>query len=212
VPAVWLLARGGRHDDSLFSRFLVVRADGKTKSLTWDDVHAIGTIPSVHVAVPYLHKSLPVINDDVNWTTEVVGTTPDYLRLMAWQLAAGHVFDPSSSEKVVVLGDTVVKQMYGAGKLPVGETIRIDRTPFTIIGVLAHRGMTSQGQDLDDAALVPVDVYSSRIAPTLNSRFEGVVLVDSASVADEIRVLLRERHHLAPGDPDDFVVGEPPTS
>jgi putative ABC transport system permease protein len=211
----WSFTHAARHDDSSGNAFLVVRSrNGGNSPLSWDDVRAIETqIPSIHLAVPYLRTAVQITTADLNWQTELVGTTPDYFDLRALHVAAGDRFDASESgKKVVVLGDTVVAQLYGAAKSPVGEVVRIKNTPFTIIGVLAHQGMSPQGQDLDDVALVPIDVYASRIHSKLS--FDGTVLIsatsrgDTARVEAELRSLLRDRHRLAPGDDDDFIIVE----
>ena len=55
----------------------------------------------------------------------------------------------------MVLGDTVVKELYGATASPGGEVLRIKGVPFTIVGVIAHQGTTPEGQDLDDVARDP---------------------------------------------------------
>lgn len=214
LPVVWL-TRSAPHGDASASGFLVVRSE--TGTLTWDDVHALQTeIPLLELAAPYLQKPVQLITEDRNWNTHVVGTTPDYVRVRTLDLAAGHSFNASESGKVVVLGDTVVTQLFGAGKLPIGESVRIQNQPFEVIGVLGHQGMTPQGQDLDDVALVPIAVYTAHIAFDLKSRFGGVVLVsarlaeDTERVKTAIRALLRERHRLAPGDDDDFVIRDAP--
>jgi putative ABC transport system permease protein len=167
--------------------------------------------------VPYMHQAVQLVSEDQNWNAQVVGTTPDYYRLRGLTLAAGHSFNASESGKVVVLGETTAKQLYGAGKQPIGETVRIKNMPFEIIGVLAHQGMSPQGQDLDDVALVPIGVYASHIAyDDLKSQFGGVVLIaarlaeDTERVKTAVRTLLRDRHHLAAGVDDDFVIREAP--
>jgi putative ABC transport system permease protein len=203
-----------RHDDSSANGFLVVRSrDSGNLSLTWDDVRAIETqIPSIHLTAPYLHQAVQLINAELNWKTDLVGTTPDYFNIRALRVAAGDRFNASESGKVVVLGETVVAQLYGAAKTPIGEVVRINNMPFTIIGVLAHQGMSPQGQDLDDVALVPIDVYLSKIAFDSKLQFRGAVIVsatsrgDTARIEAELHSLLRDRHHLAPGDDDDFII------
>ena len=188
-----------------------------TSSLTWDDLRAIQTqIPSVHLAAPYLRTLVTLGASDSNWNTVLVGTTDDYFRLWSMQAAAGKLFDSSaasSGEKVVVVGDTVVTQLYGANQNPVGDIIRINNIPFTIIGVLAHQGMAPTGQDLDDVAIVPVRIFASKIATRVG--FGGAVLImptsrdDTARLEAELRSLLRDRHRLSPGTDDDFVIRAP---
>jgi putative ABC transport system permease protein len=213
----WAVARDARHDDSAGTGFLVVGSRDRVRpSLTWDDVREIETrIPSVRFAVPQLRKAMQLLVAEQNWNTSVVGTTPDYFDLMALHVAAGDRFDAAtakSGSKVVVLGDTVVAQLFGKGETPVGEVVQIRNMPFTIIGVLAHRGESPQGQDLDDIALVPIDVYTTRIAAEPKSRFGGTVLVsatsrdETARVEAELRSLLRDRHLLGPADNDDFII------
>jgi putative ABC transport system permease protein len=212
------MTRTGRQDAASASGFLVVASGNGRASLTWDDVNAIQTqIPLIERAVPYMHQAVQLVSEDQNWNAQVVGTTPDYYRLRGLTLAAGHSFNASESGKVVVLGETTAKQLYGAGKQPIGETVRIKNMPFEIIGVLAHQGMSPQGQDLDDVALVPIGVYASHIAyDDLKSQFGGVVLIaarlaeDTERVKTAVRTLLRDRHHLAAGVDDDFVIREAP--
>jgi hypothetical protein len=209
----WSLTRGTRRDDTSGPGFLLIKSrDGGNSSLTWDDVRAIETeIPSIHLTAPYLHKAVQLTSADANWQTELVGTTPDYFDLRALNVAAGHRFESTESGKVVVLGDTVVAQLFGANKSPIGEVIRIKNLPCTIIGVLAHQGMSPQGQNFDDVALVPIEVYS-RIVGDVKLRFGGAVFVsattpgDATRVEAELRLLLRDRHRLAPGDDDDFII------
>jgi hypothetical protein len=216
AAAVWALTRGARHDDSPGNAFLIVSSSGESFSLTWDDVEAIKTqIPSVDLAVPYSQKMELLLSEEMNWSTHVVGTTPDYFDLMALHVVAGDRFDASSESgnKVVVLGDTVAAQLFGAAKSAVGEVVRIKDRPFTIIGVLAHRGMSRQGQDLDDVALVPIKVYAAKLEASF--RFGGAVFVSARSreemphVEAEVRSLLRIRHRLAPGNDDDFIIRTP---
>lgn len=215
VAGGWSLTHAARNDGSSGNAFLVVRSTtGGRSTLTWDDFVAIQTqIPSIHLAVPYLRKAEQLLAGESNWQTEVIGTTPDYFELRSLHVVAGDRFEASAGEsgqKVVVLGDTVVAQLFGATPSPVGEIVRINNMPFTIVGVLAHQGMSPAGQDLDDVAIVPVQVFASRIASTI--RFDGAVLVspmapgEAARVEGELRGLLRDRHRLAAGDDDDFVI------
>jgi hypothetical protein len=207
VAAAWMFRRPGGRDEPTDAGFLVVR------SVTSDDIREIrARLASVELAVPYLHTSQQLVSEDQNWNTQVVGTTPDFFDLMGLHLVAGERFEAGTS-KVVVLGDTVVRQLYGAGQNPVGQDVRIRSAPFRIVGVLAHRGMSPQGEDLDDVAIVPLEIYSARISGSL--RFDGVVLISPKAPADlarleaDVRSLLRGRHRLAPGDEDDFAIRTP---
>jgi putative ABC transport system permease protein len=204
----WSLVRSTPRDRAADRHLLAVTAS----TLTWDDFRALkATLPPDDLVVPYLHQSELVASDEQNWKTFVVGTSPDYFGAMGLQLAAGERFE-ASTNKVVVLGDTIVKQLFGAGKNPVGEEIRIKQLPFTIVGVLAHRGIASTGQDLDDVALVPVETYMTRLTGGMKSRLEGSILISPAPHEDferveaDVRSLLRDRHRLVPGEADDFTI------
>jgi putative ABC transport system permease protein len=183
---------------------LVVRSNDGGASLTWDDVHAI---EARGAAAPSLQTSAMLTNGEQNWNTQVVGTTPAYFDLRGLRLAAGDRFDATGVAKpVVVLGDTVVARLYSDPR-PVGQLVRIKNMPFTIVGVLAHRGHSSQGQDYDDVALVPIDIFVARVHMESKLRFGGTVLVAASAGAEaDVRSLLRDRHRLAPGDDDDFVL------
>lgn len=207
VSAGWLLRRGPSHEAP--SRgFLAVWG----RSLTWDDVHAIAGLSSVELAVPLLQRSgVQVTNDDLNWATLVVGTTTDYLPLMDAHLAAGQLFD-ATPFKAVVLGDTVVKQMFPGGESPIGQTLRIEGQPYPVVGVLRHRGETAQGQDLDDVVLMSTDVYRQKISRGLQKYVDGLLFVSPKSLAEldrteaEVRSTLRIRHLLDDTAVDDFMM------
>jgi hypothetical protein len=209
AAAGWLLTRStaeSSHRDGDHRRFLSVRAAGQAE-LTWDDVHEIER--ELPPAAPYLHKSAQLASEDMNWNAQVVGTTPDYLAVRDMEIAAGRPFGPSDGGKVVVLGDTVVAQLFGAHASAVGQQIRINSMSFEVIGVLAHQGSSPQGQDLDDVALVPLDIFTAKFGFASKRRFGGVVLVGGTEHEAELRELLRARHRLAPGDDDDFTIVGP---
>lgn len=187
------------------SGFLVVRSSEQA-SLTWDDVAAI---EQTHIAAPVLHRTAPLFATDANWSTRLIGTTPSYFDIRGLRVTAGDRLTTSTlgaGNKVVVLGATVVSRLFDTGGPPIGETIRINQTPFTIVGVLAAQGQTPEGLDQDDVAIVPLEVYRARLDGT-RPGFTGALYVaapDPAAVAAELRTLLRGRHRLASDDEDDF--------
>ena len=209
VSAGWLFRHGPSHEATLPHGFLAISG----KSLTWEDLRTIAELPSVERAVPYLHTGETLVNEDHNWTSAIVGTTPDYFAFMDLRLAAGQMFD-ATPFKAVVVGETVVKQMFGSQD-PVGATVRIRNQPFEIVGVLAHRGMTAEGQDLDDVVLMSTDIYAQKIRGGLDKYVDGALLVSPRSVAEldrteaDVRSTLRIRHLLQDGAEDDFVIRRP---
>src|SRR4029077_12103668 len=119
--------------------------------------------------------------------------------------------------KVAVLGTTTRDQLFGPDADPVGQVIRISNStaqgqasyPFTIVGVLASKGQSGVGQDQDDVVFVP---YTTVMKKLRGITFIQQVTVSAASAsdttptADRIATLLRTRHKIQPGDPDDFMV------
>jgi len=188
---------------------------GSNLSLSEGDADAISREIPGATAAPAVRGGAQLIWGNVNWSTVVYGTTPDYLPVRQWALAAGRSFEPaemSGAAKVCILGQTVVRQLFGATD-PIGQTIRVRHVPFTVIGVLENKGQSMMGTDQDDLVLMPLNTARNRVlgATTLaKQRAVGVIWVkvddglDTAAVAEQVRALLRQRHRLQPGADDDF--------
>jgi putative ABC transport system permease protein len=187
---------------------------GSMPTLTWDDLKAIQTeVPSVRHAAATLRTVQQVLSEDQNWSTSVMGTSPDYMEIRSWPIAKGASFtqsDVDGATKVTLLGQTVVDKLYGAALNPIGQSVQINGVPFQVVGVLAKKGQSPTGQDYDDTAIVPYTTYLARIQGGLQKYISGVIMV-SANAADgtaraqrQISALLRDRHHLAQGADDDF--------
>ncbi|WPB78828.1 ABC transporter permease [Archangium violaceum] len=190
---------------------------GSQPTLTWDDLEAIRTqLPSVRAAAPEMRTNTQVFSEDQNWTTSVTGTTPDYFGVRGWTIATGRRFNEADVEagaKVAVIGQTVVEKLYGAGFDPVGQVIRIKKTPFTIIGMTARKGQSPMGQDYDDSILVPATTFQRQLqSQSLGKYITGVLNVQAdanagtAKAQQDVTALLRERHRLAEDAPNDFDV------
>ena len=182
-------------------------------SLTWADVEAIKTeVSGIRIAAPYLRAKAQVAAEEANWNTEVIGATEDYFRIWSMHASAGELYEgsPGPDKKVAVLGSTVATQLFGPNHNAVGETIRIDQRPYTVVGVLASRGIASSGQDLDDTLIIPALVFTAKLGGGRD--FHGRMLIDPESRGDtarietELRSVLRDRHRLAPGAEDDFEI------
>ncbi|HTN51425.1 MAG TPA: ABC transporter permease [Anaeromyxobacter sp.] len=188
---------------------------GSLPTLTWDDLKAIQTeLPSVRYAAPLLRTTAAVVSEDVNWTTSVNGTTPDYLAIRDWPVARGVGFaasDVDSGTKVALLGQTVADRLFGAVN-PVGQQVRIRNVPFQVVGVLAPKGQSPTGQDLDDAVFVPSSTFLAKLQGGLKNLIQGVIFVGATSADTtqraerQVRALLRDRHRLPDGADDDFSI------
>jgi putative ABC transport system permease protein len=188
---------------------------GSQNTLTEEDARAVGLeIPAVEAAAPSVRGAAQTVWGNTNWSTIIFGVTPEYVIAREWELAAGRMFEHDAVDaaaKVAVLGDTVVRNLFGDLD-PIGQTIRIKRVPFAVVGVLAPKGQSAWGQDQDDTILVPISTAKKRVlgASPQNPRSVGVISVrvrDESLIAeaqDQIRDLLRQRHRLQPGQEDDF--------
>jgi putative ABC transport system permease protein len=189
---------------------------GSMPTLTWDDLAAIRTeIATVKQAAPSLRSSMPVVSEEQNWTTGVTGTSPEYFDIRNWPIALGSPFsqaDVDGGTKVIVLGQTVVDKIYGPSANPVGQMVRVGSTPFTIIGVTAKKGQSATGQDYDDAAFIPFTTFAHKVQGGLGKFLQGQIMVEAMSsdstsrAQQDITALLRDRHHVAPGEDDDFSI------
>ena len=189
---------------------------GSQATLTWGDLKAIrAECKAVAAASPVLNAHLVVQVEEQNWTTSLIGASTEYMTIRNWQMARGRFFDQSdldTSTKVVVLGDTVVNNLWSPGYDPTGQTVRIQTVPFRVIGVLAKKGQSPMGQDYDDTVLVPYTTYMTKISAGLGGFINGIIMVSASSSADtaraqsEITALLRDRHHLVAKADNDFSV------
>jgi putative ABC transport system permease protein len=189
---------------------------GSMPTLTWDDLASIrGDVATVKSAAPTLRSSMPIVAEDLNWTTSITGTSPEYFEIRNWPMSAGIAITPqdvAGGTKVIVLGQTVVDKLYGPNANPVGQTVRVGTTPFDVIGVAARKGQSATGQDYDDAAFIPYTTFARKVQGGLSKYLQGSVMAAATSsdatmrAEQDITTLLRERHHLAVGDDDDFSI------
>jgi putative ABC transport system permease protein len=187
------------------------------QTLTEEDAHAIEVeVPEVQAAAPSLRTGAQAVAANANWSTSVLGTTPEYLEVRDWPLAEGRNFDAAESAgsaKVALLGQTVVRELFGDAD-PIDQTIRVRKVPLTVIGVLARKGQNSMGQDQDDVIVVPISTFRNRVQGMAAGRLKrvGAITVkvqegQSMPLATEnIRELLRQRHRLPSGAEDDFTI------
>lgn len=189
---------------------------GSVRTLTTADADAIARETSAVVDVTYVRRGVvQVVNGSRNWSTFLQGTTPRFEQVMNSPVSEGVFFterDARVGARVVILGRTVVDQLFGVGADPIGAVVRIHEVPFRVVGVLRAKGQTVWGQDRDDLMLVPFSTAERRV---LGNPFPGrvdQVLVSAASASDvvlaseQIDALLRERHRISPEGDADFTV------
>jgi putative ABC transport system permease protein len=195
-----------------FSQGGVRQGQGNASTLSPEDAAAIAQVPDVQYVAAGSNTRGQLVAGNQNWNTQVQGTDVDLPLIQAWQIEQGTFFTPqdvATAAKVAVIGSVVRDELFGTDSNPVGQVIRIQKQPFTIVGVLASKGQSSMGQDRDDVVMVP---YTTVMKKIRGVTFINNVTVSAASasqvamVADRISTLLRVRHKLQPGDPDDFMV------
>lgn len=193
-----------------------VRMGGGTKpTLTIEDSKAIlKECPSVLDVAPVVSGAKQIIFSNQNWSTGVYGVTPSYMTVNLWDIEEGRSIteeDMKNSTKVALLGSTVVTNLFGDLD-PVGKTIRIAGLPFKVVGILKSKGQSGMGQDKDDTILIPLSTGQKKLFGTdfpgvvkfINVQAKDEESLDSAQ--DEIKALLRERHHLGEKKDDDFTI------
>ena len=188
---------------------------GTQPTLTMGDAEAIQKeCPSVAYVAPVHNGVGQVVYGHQNWSTGVVGTTPSMLIVRDWTLSSGRVFtdqDVKNATKVCLLGQTVVDNLFGDMD-PIGQFIRIKNLPFTVVGVLAPKGQSAQGQDQDDTILVPVATAQKKLFGTSFAGMVRTIMVKAKSTEDlapaekQINELLKQRHHIGPKQDNDFTV------
>ncbi|HTK50226.1 MAG TPA: ABC transporter permease [Gemmatimonadaceae bacterium] len=180
--------------------------------LTIDDVDAIKRDATLLAAVsPVIVTRTQVVAGSGNWRAEVNGVSTDYLTIRDWAVSSGALFtddDVAAKRTVLLLGATVARNLFPDGD-PVGMEIRLGKTPFTVVGVLAPKGQTANGSDQDDVVLVPYTTAQTRLN---GFSFLGQILASASSPSqlqaaqDEIRGIMRDAHGIPPGGTDDFTV------
>lgn len=189
---------------------------GSQPTLTWDDLRAIqNEVSSVKAASPQLRMNGQLLSEEGNWSSVMYGVSPEYFDIRSWKMAMGERFttaDVESGAKVIILGQTVVSKLFGEGADPVGQSIRVKNIPFIVVAVMEKKGQSAQGQDYDDAVFLPYTTFQSKIQGGLRKYLSGVVFIGAVSAdltskaEKDIAALLRDRHNLPPGQPDDFSV------
>ena len=158
---------------------------GSASTLTTRDASALSSpvvAPDIARVAPVVTGSQSLTAGTTNWTTNVVGTTPNWLTVRARSLTEGRFFTPAElndAAAVTVLGSTTATELFG-GRDPLGQTVSVNGTTMTVIGILNTAG-SSTTTDEDDQALVPQTTYSSRIASGGNASGISTLYIEATS-------------------------------
>jgi putative ABC transport system permease protein len=183
------------------------------QTLTLDDIKAIqNQAQYINAVSPAVQGRGQAINAAMNWPTTMQGVSPDFLTIRNWPLKEGVSFaaeDVNGAAKVCLIGQTVVDNIFDPGDDPVGKTIRFNKIPFKIIGVLAEKGENAFGQDQDDILLAPYTTVQKRILaiPYIQTIYASALNSQSSEAAtQELSQVLRASHKLTSSEQDDFTV------
>src|SRR5579862_8716942 len=195
--------------------FGVVRiGKGSAPTLNAADAKAIQSdIGGINGVSPVISAGVQAISTISNWSTRAQGVYPDYQTIENWQIEAGEPLNDSDEQQarsVAVIGQVPLENLFGNGNpgsvdpaTAIGQTIRLNKVPFTVVGVLA-----SKSDEQDDVILVPFSTANRRLN---NQTFvnQVVVQVSDAKLMDSVQAdiadLLRQRHRIT-GPQDDFTV------
>ncbi len=189
-------------------------------NLTYADAKAIAdplAVPDVIAVAAKVYRFAPVVYGNEAPTTQIAGVTPNYPEVRNFYVELGRFIsedDVVGNARVAVLGQTVVEKLFGDNVYPLGQTIKINKIPFRVIGVMEEKGGSAFG-DEDDVVFVPLTTAQVRLFPdrTVSGEYRLSVIyaqvidedhIDTA--ADQITELLRQRHGITYQDDDDFSI------
>ncbi len=189
------------------------RLTGLVNSLKIRDSDAIAEeCSAVSLVAPAQDRSRQVKYGEFATSTKILGSTPDFQKIRNFPTTKGRFFteeENKASLRVAVIGSQIQDNLF-EGKDPIGETVRIGKIPFEIIGVLRSKGVTAEGANEDNQILIPINTALRRVfnLTYLNSVYVSVKNQRSMSLAErQISELLRERHRLLiRNKPDDFTI------
>jgi putative ABC transport system permease protein len=183
---------------------------GSASSITMADVAAINReVTDVVATSPEISTNAQLIANGRNWSTTVLGESPEYLKIRDWALTDGSMFserEVRSAAKVAVIGSKTSTELFGPLN-PVGQTVRVKNMPFIIIGLLSSKGAGMGGNNQDDRLIIPYTTAMKRLTGDKFLRMVNVQVVnqDRMDIAQQqITSLLRQRHHLISERENDF--------
>ena len=183
--------------------------------LTMADVKAIQALASsVSMVAPVYSSTATVTHGGNTSSTSISGVTEAYSTVRNAPVTLGRFISTADNDKtamVAVLGTTVVEDLFGSASVnPVGQTIRINRQNYEVIGVLESKG-TNGPQNQDDVIMVPLHTAQLKLGgagtttvKTINLQVRSADEMDLAQA--QVTAIMRSRHKLAAGADDDFLV------
>jgi putative ABC transport system permease protein len=168
---------------------------------------------SIKSAAPFLRSGGQVIFENQNAKPSIIGTRVSYFEIRSWKPMKGEIWSAASesvSEKIAVIGSQTAKDLFGSID-PVGRMIRIGRHQYRVLGVLEEKGPSPFGQSQDEIVLIPITTMRSHILVTRPFEVHAIMMSATSGETTErakrqAESILRQRHRIAEGDEDDFIV------
>jgi putative ABC transport system permease protein len=185
---------------------------GTSVRLMPEDAQVLRELPDVQYVAERVQTRTQLIYGNQNWNTSVEGTNVDLPMIRSWPLRYGSFFtedDVRTAAKVVVLGANVSDTLFGPGVDPTDTQIRVRNHVFRVLGVMAPKGSSGGGMNMDDQVFTP---YTTVMKKLTGQQFLQLIYVSAASANQidaavaSVTATLRLQHDIGPGDEDDFMI------
>lgn len=186
----------------------------RANTLTMEDAEILGELENVKLVAPYQGKRMRTVYRNESTHTRINGITPEWFPARNWKVNDGEYIsdeDVRSMSKVCVIGATPVKKLFKDTD-PIGKFVRINRVYFKIIGLLEEKGVTESGYDPDDRIVIPLSTSARRLFQQTHLNSIRLQMYDpdqARETIEQVRFILRNRHHLVPTAEDDFRIITP---
>ncbi|MDO6682015.1 MULTISPECIES: MacB family efflux pump subunit [unclassified Oceanobacter] len=212
VVAMMAIGEGGKQQvldriESMGTNLLLIRPggannrnSGATATLSREDAALLAELPGVEVVSPERNSNATIRFGNRDYSGRIRATTEDYLRVKDWQLSQGTFFtsaDMDSLAPLLVVGQTIVDQLFVNGENPIGQYVFMKNGMYLIVGVLEAKGATAGGNDMDEEVLVPlstgmVRIFGREYLSSITVKVEDTDSIDQ--VEAEVTQLLTARH------------------
>jgi putative ABC transport system permease protein len=189
---------------------------GGAPQFSLQDVAAIrDQVPGIASIAPFVSTNAAVVYQEENRTYDVQGTTANYFAIANWNIGTGRFFtdaEVTESAPVCVIGETIRRELFGAGADPVGSKIRVRSMTLEVIGVTAVKGQGGFGDDLDDNLITPYTTIIHRLSGRQGGKNFNQVMISgeqaypTAYIVADVAALMRERRKITANEDDNFNV------
>lgn len=193
----------------------VAQGFGTAQTLTQDDVTALNDhsqAPDIVTAIPLTTAAGTMTYQNQNWAAQASGSTEDWAQVRNYDLSTGAFFsagDVRSGARVVVLGQTVIDNLFGGdGNAALNKSIKIQKQSFRVVGVLAAKGSGGLGNQ-DNVAVVPISTAWNYLTGGRGKNINQILIQASSSGAtaaaqSEATQILLDRHRISDPSQADF--------